>query len=93
MWFIGLVLVCFLLPSLVVLLIRMEKEAPQVEIDLASAAFGKERNLAMTLSDEKSGLKKVWVGVFKDGREVVLLEKDFPASGWLRKGSVNRVPR
>lgn len=91
-WLIGLVLVGFLLPSLVVLLIRMEKESPQVEFDLASAAFGKERNLALTLFDEKSGLKKVWVGIFKDGREVVLLEKDFPASGWLRKGSVNRVP-
>ncbi len=91
-WLIALVLVGFLLPSLVVLLIRMEKESPQVEFDLASAAFGKERNLALTLFDEKSGLKKVWVGIFKDGREVVLLEKDFPASGWLRKGSVNRVP-
>ena len=50
-WLIGLVLVGFLLPSLVVLLIRMEKESPQVEFDLASAAFGKERNLAMTLFD------------------------------------------
>ena len=70
----------------------METEAPQVELDFASAAFGVERNLSMTLFDTKSGLNKVWIGIFKDGREVVLLEEDFPASGWLRKGSVNRVP-
>jgi murein DD-endopeptidase MepM/ murein hydrolase activator NlpD len=91
-WFLGLVVICFFVPSLVVLLIRMEKEAPQVGLDFGSPAFGKERELSMTLTDEKSGLKKVWVGIFKDGREVVLLEKELPASGWLKKGSVNRLP-
>lgn len=83
-------LACLLAALLVVLLMRMEKEAPLVGLDLASPAFGAERKLSMTLADEKSGLKKVWIGIFKDGREVVLLEKDFPASGWLQKGSVNR---
>ena len=86
--FIGLFVMCFLVASLVVLFIRMEKEAPQVDLALDSATFGVERNLSMNLSDEKSGLKKVWVGVLKDGQETVLIEKEFPASGWLKKGSV-----
>ena len=90
--FIGLVLVCFVVPSLVVLFVRMEKEAPQVILDFDSAAFGVEQDLSMTLSDEKSGLKKVRIGILKDGREVVLLEKEFPASGWMKKGTVNRLP-
>ena len=91
-WLVVLFVVCFFVPSLVVLFIRMEKEAPQIKLDLDPAVFGMKKDLTMTLSDEKSGLKKVWVGLFKDGREVVLLEKEFPTSGWLRKGSVNRVP-
>ena len=49
--------------------VRMEKEAPQVDLSFDSAAFGAERTLTMTLSDKKSGLKKVWIGILKDGRE------------------------
>jgi len=90
--FIGLVAVCVFTAFLVVLFIRMEKEAPQVDITLDSTAFGVERTLSMSLSDEKSGLKKVWIGLFKDGKEKKLLEKAFPASGWLRKGSVSHMP-
>jgi len=90
--FIGLVAVCLFIAFLVVLFIRMEKEAPQVDIAFDSTAFGVERTLSMSLSDEKSGLKKVWIGLFKDGSEKKLLEKEFSASGWLKKGSVNHVP-
>jgi hypothetical protein len=89
---IGLVAVCVFTTFLVVLIIRMEKEAPQVDIAFDSTAFGIERTLSIRLSDEKSGLKKVWIGLFKDGKEQQLLEKTFPASGWLRKGSVSHVP-
>ena len=92
MLLIGLVAVGFFVVLLVVLFIRMEKEAPRVDLAFDSAAFGVERNLSMTLSDEKSGLKKVWIGVLKDGQEIQLIEKEFPASGWLNKGTVNRVP-
>jgi len=92
LWFFGLIAVCFLVPTLVVLIIRMEKEAPKVVLDQDALVFGKERELTLTLSDNKSGLKKVWIGLLKDGREAVLLEKEFPASGWLQKGSVNRMP-
>ncbi|MBW1890358.1 MAG: M23 family metallopeptidase [Deltaproteobacteria bacterium] len=89
---IAVALVIILLPVLGVLVIRMERETPQIEIDLASSQFGVERNLAITVSDKKSGLKSLWIGILKDGQEVVLLEKEFPASGWLKKGSVNRKP-
>ena len=87
---IGLVAAGLVVPSLAVLFTRMEAEPPQVSLALDSAAFGVERELSMQLSDEKSGLKKVWVGVLKDGQETVLIEKEFPAAGWLQKGSVNR---
>jgi len=92
LWFFGVIAVCFLLATLVVLFIRMEKEAPKVVLDEDASIFGKEKELPITFSDDKSGLKKVWVGLFKDGREAVLLEKEYPAAGWLQKGSVNHLP-
>jgi len=92
LWFFGVIAICFLLATLVVLFIRMEKEAPTVVLDGDAPIFGKEKELPITFSDDKSGLKKVWVGLFKDGREAVLLEKEYPASGWLQKGSVKHLP-
>jgi len=50
--------------------------------------IGMDKEMEITLGDQKSGLKRFWVAILQDGKETTLLEKDFPASGILHKGSV-----
>jgi murein DD-endopeptidase MepM/ murein hydrolase activator NlpD len=76
------------LPMLVTLVIRMESEPPSVKFELSSMFIGMDKDLEITLEDQKSGLKRFWVAILQDGKETTLLEKHFPASGILHKGSV-----
>ncbi|MCG6910784.1 MAG: M23 family metallopeptidase [Deltaproteobacteria bacterium] len=73
-----------------VLVVRMEGEAPQVELTLGTTAFGLTKEVKITVADGKSGLQKIWAGIIKDGREVELLKKTYASSGILRKGKVSR---
>ncbi len=83
---IGIFILIFL-PILVMLVIRMESEQPSVRLELASTFIGKDNWLEITLEDHKSGLKRFWFAVLQDGQETTVLEKHFPASGLLHKGS------
>ncbi len=85
-----LIIVCILvfLPILVTAVIRMESEQPSVKLERFSMFIGKDKELEIALEDHKSGLKKFWVAILQDGKETTLLEKHFPASGILHKGSV-----
>jgi murein DD-endopeptidase MepM/ murein hydrolase activator NlpD len=82
------IFILIFLPMLVVVVIRMESEQPSVKLELPSTFIGMDKWLEITLEDPKSGLKRFWVAVLQDGKETTLLEKHFPASGILHKGSV-----
>ena len=73
---------------LVVVLIRRESEQPMVKLELASMFIGGDKELEVFLEDHKSGLRRFWIAILQDGKETTLLEKQFPASGILHKGSV-----
>lgn len=60
----------------------LEGEKPQLEIDLATPAIGISRQLSVSVADHKSGLRKLWIGIYKDGKETTLLEETYPG-GWL----------
>ncbi len=83
-------IVCVLvfLPMLVTVFLRMESEQPSVKLELSSVFIGMDRWLEIALEDHKSGLKRFWVAILQDGKEKTILEKHFPASGILHKGSV-----
>jgi murein DD-endopeptidase MepM/ murein hydrolase activator NlpD len=76
------------LPMLVMVVIRMESEQPSIRFELSSPFIGMDKWLDISLEDHKSGLKRFWVAILQDGKEATLLEKHFPASGILHKGSV-----
>jgi len=78
-----------LLPALITLVIRMEGEQPRIEFDLTSKFLGLDKELEIVVEDHKSGLKRFWVAILQDGKETTLLEKHFPATGILKKGTVN----
>ena len=81
--------VLVLLPLLTTLVIRMESEQPRIKLDLASMFIGLDKDLEIFLEDHKSGLKRFWVAILQDGKETTLLEKHFPVTGILKKGTVH----
>nr|MBC8360066.1 M23 family metallopeptidase [Candidatus Desulfatibia profunda] len=73
------------------LLKRLEGEKPAVALDLSSPYLNASQTLSVAVSDEKSGLRKIWIGLVKDGKEVVLLKEDLPAAGLLGGGKLHQA--
>jgi len=76
------------LPILIILIVRMEGQAPELSLEMPSNYVGVKTELNTILADPKSGLKRFWVSMIQNGKEVTLVDKRFPASGFLKKGSV-----
>ena len=70
---------------------KLEGTAPTVLIDTDSLILGAANDIPVTVSDEKSGLRRIWVGILKDGKEVVLAEKAFKGNGVMNSGSVRKT--
>ncbi len=79
------------LPLTWFLIVRLEGEQPTLELDLISPYIGRSHEITIALSDAKSGLRRLWVGLLKDGKEVVLHESDFPSAGLLKGGSLKQT--
>lgn len=72
----------------VVLVIRMERQAPQLSLATPIKHVGLQKQASVSLTDPKSGLRRFWAAVIQNGKEIVLVDQNFPATGWLRKGSI-----
>ena len=70
---------------------RLEKEKPAVAMDLPSLHLGKTQELTLSVSDSKSGLRKIWVGLLKDGQEIDLHSETFPSAGFFEGGRVHEM--
>ena len=77
-----------LLLVLWLLLTRLEGEKPQIDIALPSPFIGKSNAFSVSIADKKSGLRKVWIAMVKDGKEVVLTDEHFPSAGFLSGGEI-----
>jgi murein DD-endopeptidase MepM/ murein hydrolase activator NlpD len=76
-WLLLLVGVVGVVALIWILAVKMEGEKPAVLMASDPVAIGESYRFSLTVSDAKSGLKKVWVGLLKDGKESVLMEKNF----------------
>src|SRR6056297_1326562 len=56
---------------------KFEGSGPQIAIDLDKRMLGAETEISGTISDNRSGVRKIWVGLIQDGSETVLLEETF----------------
>ena len=83
---IFLVIALTVLPASWWIIVRMESEIPELVVDLPSPEIGIEKKFQIHIQDKKSGLKHAWVGIFADGKESTLVEKKFPAAGFLQSG-------
>jgi murein DD-endopeptidase MepM/ murein hydrolase activator NlpD len=64
-----------------VLIVKFEGEKPSISIDMASPYIGKSHKIPVTVSDSKSGIKKIWIGLITEGKETVVFAKEFSPTG------------
>lgn len=86
------ILVCIIviLPVAWILVVRLEGEKPSITLELPSPSLGKTQELSLSVSDAKSGVRRIWIGLIKDGKEVDLFKKDLPFAGLIRGGIVHQ---
>ncbi|MBW1840379.1 MAG: M23 family metallopeptidase [Deltaproteobacteria bacterium] len=89
LWLTVLVFSLVILPASGLLYVRLEGEKPSATLDLASLSIRDAQTLSVSVSDTKSGLRKLWIGLLKDGREIVLLDKPFPAKSFIGGGKIH----
>jgi len=82
---------CVVLAAGWLLLKRLEGEKPAIVIELASGHLNLSQTISVTVSDANSGLRKVWIGIVKDKKEVVLLDKNFPATDFSGGGKIHKA--
>ena len=91
LWLIIIGCLIIILPAAWLLIVRLEGQEPVVEVDLLSPYLGRSQELTVSLSDAKSGLRSLWVGLLKDGKETVLYDEGYPSRGLLKGGSIHET--
>jgi murein DD-endopeptidase MepM/ murein hydrolase activator NlpD len=82
-------LIC--IPAVWLAIIRMEGSAPALEIELESPFFGATRTVTVNVDDTGSGVRKIWMGLLVEGREVEVLQRTFPSAGFFAGGKEKTV--
>jgi len=65
---------------------RFESEKPSFELGSPLSFINSSQSVFLTVSDRKSGLRHLWIGLLADGQEKVLLDKQYPGDSLLRGG-------
>ncbi len=84
--------VCFfvILPVGWLLMGKLEGEKPSVIVTPSPlVGISASKNLSVKISDAKSGLRRIGIRLLNDGKEFVLLKKEFPAGGFFRRDRVH----
>ena len=71
---------------------KYEGGAPEIKLDLEKNVLGAVTEISGTIKDHKSGVRKLWVGLVKDGSETVLLEKSVAADTGKSPDAGHTVP-
>jgi murein DD-endopeptidase MepM/ murein hydrolase activator NlpD len=75
-----------LLPVAWIVAVKFEGKKPTILIEKPFPYIGMVQSLSVTVSDPQSGVRKIWIGLLKDGAETVLLKKDLPSAGIIMGG-------
>jgi len=91
LWLFVILGACIALPLGWLLFVRYEGTAPVVGVAPLPEALGiSSQNLTLSLSDAKTGIRRIRVTLLREGAEKVLLEKEFPWRGFFQGGSVHQ---
>ncbi|MDA8403254.1 MAG: hypothetical protein M0Z56_03530, partial [Desulfobacteraceae bacterium] len=61
-------------------------------MDLSLKAIGSSGKISGIVSDKKSGIKKIWIALSRDGKDYVVYENEFKTKFFSRKGWVHEFP-
>jgi murein DD-endopeptidase MepM/ murein hydrolase activator NlpD len=87
-WIWCLLVLLLIIPLTVLLVKRMEGNAPTLSLEMASSSLGASQTLSIDVADQQNGIRQVWVAIFKDGKETVLLDKLFPSANIMMGGAI-----
>lgn len=88
-YFISFICLIILIPPIWLLITHLESENPSITLDPVPQYIGTSQTFSLSAQDLKSGIRKIWVALLKDGKETLILEKEFPSLGFLRNGTTN----
>jgi len=92
-YFVVGVAVCSLLTASIWLAIkRLEGEAPEFRWEGPIHAIGQSDTLQGIASDQRSGLKRLWIAIIQQGKEIVVFDQTFPSEGFFMGGAVRKQP-
>lgn len=76
------------IPALWILVVNMEKENPVIEVESQTqiVSIGASKDIAVLVSDQKRGLRKIRIEIVKDGKGILLIEKEYPKAAFLGSG-------
>lgn len=79
-----LILILAVLTSAIyVFVVKFEGEKPGVDIKLPSVYLKKSYEMSLSVTDQKTGLRKIIVSIMQQGKEKVLLEKQYDSKGFM----------
>ncbi len=84
----AVVLAAVLIPSAWGLLVRLEGKKPEVQVLLPTPALGLSQEITVEVKDADSGIRRVKIALYAEGKEKVLTDERFPAVGTLGGGQV-----
>jgi murein DD-endopeptidase MepM/ murein hydrolase activator NlpD len=70
--------------------IRFESESPEIKLLDCPKFCGMNTEISIEVSDQKTGLRKIWVGFRLDDKETVFYDKTFSVDLWKGKSSDKR---
>jgi murein DD-endopeptidase MepM/ murein hydrolase activator NlpD len=75
-----------LIPVAWIVAVKFEGKKPSILIENPSPYIGRNQSLSVAVADPQSGVRKIWIGLVKDGAETVLYKKDLPSGGIIGGG-------
>jgi murein DD-endopeptidase MepM/ murein hydrolase activator NlpD len=81
-----------ILPAVWYLYLKLEGEMPAIEMGEIPLVFPAKSELSGTVVDMKSGIKKIWIQLQKENKEIVLVEETFESSLWIYGPANRQVP-
>jgi hypothetical protein len=81
-----------ILPAVWFLYMKLEGEMPAIEMGEIPSVLSAKSDLSGTVVDMKSGVKKIWIQLHKDNKDVVLVEEIYEPSHLIYGSANRRVP-
>lgn len=69
---------------------RLEGEVPVFQLESPIHAIGTSHTVKGWASDQKSGISRVWIAIFQQGKERELFDRTYPSKGFLGRGVVQK---